>query len=171
MKNRTFFVSLAVVVTVVAVVSMVAMGQEKKPDIIETATKAANLKTLVKAITAAELVETLKGEGPFTVLAPDDAAWAKLGQERLDDIFNPEKKDQLKDRMLTHVLKGKLTAEDIKGKEEVVNMLDNTLPVVVKEGKVTVGRVAVTQADIEASNGLIHVVDGVIPIRRRMEGE
>ncbi|MHC4712660.1 MAG: fasciclin domain-containing protein [Planctomycetota bacterium] len=172
MKNWKFFGSLAVVVAVVAVVSMVAMGQAKKPDIVETAVKAGNFKTLVKALTAAELVETLKGEGPMTLLAPDDAAWAKLGQEKIDELLKPEKKDQLKDRLLNHVIKGKLTVADIQGMESVPTLGGGELPVVVKEGKlVSVGRVGITKADIEASNGLIHVIDAVIPIRRRAEGE
>ncbi len=172
MKTWKFLGSLLVVTIAVSAVSILACGQEaepaKKPDIVDTAIKAGNFTTLVKALQAAELVETLKGEGPFTVLAPDDAAWAKIPADRLERMLAPEGKEWLVRRLQTHVIKGKVTAAEIKAMKTVSTLAGRDLPVVVKEdGTYTVGGATITKADIECSNGLIQVVDMVLGGRER----
>lgn len=135
-----------------------------KKDIVDTATASENLKTFVTAVKAAGLEDTLKGEGPFTVLAPSDEAFAKLPEGTLDNLLKPENKDKLVAILKHHVISGKSMAADVRkldGKE-VNTVQGNSARVAVKDGDVTFDGAKVIKTDVEASNGVIHVIDTVI---------
>ena len=131
-------------------------------DIVDTAVAAGSFTTLVAAVTAAGLVDTLKGDGPFTVFAPSDDAFAALPAGTVDDLVKPENKDKLTAILLLHVLPGRVMAEDVAG-----NVLDpataggSTVHVDGTDG-VTVDGAKVVTADIECTNGVIHVIDTVL---------
>ena len=131
-------------------------------DIVDTAVAADDFETLVAAVQAADLVETLKGEGPFTVFAPTDAAFAKLPEGTVEDLLKPENKDQLVAVLTYHVLPGKVMSGDIAGQTlEAETVQGSTVAIDATDG-VTVDGASVTAADIEATNGVIHVIDTVI---------
>ncbi|MCB1549323.1 MAG: fasciclin domain-containing protein [Hyphomicrobiaceae bacterium] len=131
-------------------------------DIVDVASKAGTFKTLVTALKAADLVDTLKGAGPFTVFAPTDAAFKKLPKGTLASLLKPENKAELRRILTYHVLAGKVMSGDIKGKKLSPKTVEgSTLAVDARKG-VRVGKAKVTKADIAASNGVIHVVDTVI---------
>ena len=131
-------------------------------DIVDTAVAAGTFKTLVAAVTAAGLVETLKGAGPFTVFAPSDDAFAKLPAGTVDTLVKPESKAQLTKILMLHVLPGKVMAADVQGKTmEPASAGGETLHVDGTHGVVVSGA-HVTTADIECTNGVIHVIDTVI---------
>ncbi|WP_299970597.1 fasciclin domain-containing protein [uncultured Roseobacter sp.] len=132
------------------------------PDIVEVVQSAGSFDTLVAAVSAADLVETLQSEGPFTVFAPTDAAFAALPAGTVETLLKPENKDQLVSILTYHVLPGKVMAADLAGQRlspETVN--GKTVHVDGRNG-VTVNGVDVIQADIPASNGVIHVIDEVL---------
>jgi uncharacterized surface protein with fasciclin (FAS1) repeats len=134
--------------------------QAPRGDIVETAAAAGSFNTLATALEAAGLTETLKGEGPFTVFAPTDEAFAKLPAGALDSLLADKEKLT---RVLTyHVVSGKVTAADVAGLSSAATLNGKELPVEAKEGAVRVGEATVTQADIPASNGVIHVIDTVL---------
>lgn len=127
-------------------------------DIVDTAIAAGSFKTLVTAVQKAGLVETLKGAGPFTVFAPTDEAFAKLPAGTLDNLLaNP---DKLAAVLKYHVVAGKVMAKDVKT-GPVATVEGSNARLTVKDG-VMINRAKVTKADIEASNGVIHVIDAVI---------
>lgn len=128
-------------------------------DIVAIASK--DCKTLAAAVTAANLVETLQGEGPFTVFAPTDSAFAAI-QSEVDKLLKPENKEKLSQILTYHVVSGEFMAEDLEDGQELTTVEGSTLKVKVKDGKVRVGNAQVTSADIEASNGVIHVIDKVL---------
>ncbi|MEY3020943.1 MAG: hypothetical protein RIS86_139 [Planctomycetota bacterium] len=131
--------------------------------IVDVAVKNGSFNTLVAAVKAAGLVETLSGKGPFTVLAPTDAAFAKLPAGTLEMLLKPENKQQLVDILTYHVVPGVAAYSDqVVKMSEVPTVLGSTVPVMVKDGKVMLGGATVVAADVEASNGVIHVVDTVI---------
>ncbi len=131
--------------------------------IVDVAVKNGSFNTLVAAVKAAGLVETLSGKGPFTVLAPTDAAFAKLPEEKLEWLLKPENKQQLVDILTYHVVPGVAAYSDqVVKMSEVPTVLGSTVPVMAKDGKVMLGGATVVAADVEASNGVIHVVDTVI---------
>ena len=127
-------------------------------DIVDTAIKAGNFKTLVAAVQAAGLVETLKGKGPFTVFAPTDEAFAKIPKETLDGLLKD--KAALSKILTYHVVSGKVMAKDVKaGAVKTVQGGDITLATT---GGVTVNGAKVVAADVAADNGVIHAIDTVI---------
>ena len=131
------------------------------PDIVDTAVAAGSFKTLVAAVTAAGLVETLKGAGPFTVFAPSDDAFAKLPAGTVDDLVKPENKDKLTKILTLHVLSGKVLAADVAGQKlNPASVAGETLDVDGTDG-VKVNGATVTTADIACDNGVIHVIDTV----------
>ncbi len=138
------------------------VAEAVKVDIVATALTNGNFTTLVAALEAAELTETLRGTGPFTVFAPTDAAFADLPEGVVDNLMKPEAKDELKKLLLTHVLAGKVMAADAS------TMNAQTLggasePVIVGEdGSVTFGTAKVSTADVDCTNGVIHVIDTVV---------
>jgi len=121
----------------------------------------ADCKTLATAVQAAGLVNTLQGNGPFTVFAPTDAAFTAI-QPEVDKLLKPESKEKLSKILTYHVVSGKMKAADLKDGQELTTVEGGKLKVTVIDGKVTVGGAKVTTADITASNGVIHVIDKVL---------
>jgi uncharacterized surface protein with fasciclin (FAS1) repeats len=135
------------------------ISASRAADIVDTAVAAGQFKTLVKAVQAAGLVDTLKGEGPFTVFAPTDAAFAKLPAGTVESLLaNPEK---LKAVLTYHVVPGKVMSSDVKT-GSVTTVQGSAAELNVSDGKVTIDNATVVKADVEASNGVIHVIDAVI---------
>jgi len=142
--------------------AMAAPAMAADKDIVDTAVEAGSFETLVAAVKAADLVDTLKGEGPFTVFAPTDAAFAKLPEGTVEGLLEPENKDRLVAVLTYHVVPGKVMSSDIAGKQiEAETVEGSAVSIDATEG-VTIDGATVTTADIEASNGVIHVIDSVI---------
>lgn len=128
-------------------------------DIIETAKAAGNFNTLLAALKAADLKDTLKGKGPFTVFAPNDQAFKKLKQQDLENLLKDTAK--LKSILTYHVIAGKINAKDVHA-GEVKTLEGHSLQAKVEDDIVTVNGARVVKADIETSNGIIHVIDAVV---------
>jgi transforming growth factor-beta-induced protein len=126
-------------------------------DIVDTAVKAGSFKTLAAALKAADLVDALKGEGPFTVFAPTDEAFAKLPEGVVADLLKPENKAKLQAVLTYHVVSGKIMAGDVLKAMEVTTLQGSMAPV-----GLTIGGANVIKTDIKCSNGVIHVIDSVI---------
>lgn len=142
---------------------MATSGVAKAADIVDTAISAGSFNTLVAAVQAAGLVDTLKGEGPFTVFAPTDEAFAKLPAGTVDNLLKPENKDQLVAVLTYHVVPGKVMASDVVGKRvEAATVQGSNVVVSGISGVYVNNNAQVIQADVEASNGVIHVIDRVI---------
>ena len=143
----------------------VAMTADK--DIVDNAAAAASVSTLVSAVKAAGLVETLKGAGPFTVFAPTNAAFEKLPKGAVEGLMKPESKAKLAGVLTYHVIPGRLVAADLKDGQELTTVNGEKLKVTVKDGKVMIGNgkdapATVQIADVISSNGVTHVIDTVI---------
>ena len=132
---------------------------DSKKDIVAIASESA--KTLAAAVTAAGLVETLKGAGPFTVFAPTDAAFSAI-QKDVDNLLKPENKAKLADILTYHVVSGNAMAADLKDGQELTTVQGGKLKVAIKGDKVMIGDAQVTLADVAASNGVVHVIDKVL---------
>ena len=131
-------------------------------DIVDTAASAGQFNTLVAAVEAADLVTTLKGDGPFTVFAPTDEAFAALPEGTVENLLKPENKDQLVAVLTYHVVSGKIMSSDIAGTATMVESVQGSeLDVNATDG-VTVDGATVVTADIETDNGVIHVIDRVV---------
>jgi uncharacterized surface protein with fasciclin (FAS1) repeats len=130
-------------------------------DIVDTAVEAGSFSTLVAAVQAAGLVDTLKGEGPFTVFAPTDEAFAALPEGTVQDLLKEENKDQLTAILTYHVVPGKVMSSDLTNDMNAETVQGGTVNIMT-EGGVTVNGANVVTADVEASNGVIHVIDAVI---------
>jgi uncharacterized surface protein with fasciclin (FAS1) repeats len=130
-------------------------------DIVDTAV-AGKLNTLVAAVRAAGLVDTLKGPGPFTVFAPTDEAFAKLPAGTLETLLKPENKARLQSILKYHVIAGKVTARDVVKLDMAKTVQGQSVAIRAENGVVTIDKAKVTKTDIAASNGVIHVVDAVI---------
>ncbi len=133
-----------------------------KKDIVDTAVGAGSFKTLVAAVQATGLVDTLKGKGPFTVFAPTDEAFAKLPKGTVEDLLKPENKAKLVAVLTYHVVPGKVMAADVVKLKEAKTVQGQSVKIVVEGGKVKVDAANVVKTDIETSNGVIHVIDAVI---------
>lgn len=131
-------------------------------DIVDTAVSAGSFKTLVAAVKAAGLVDTLKGDGPFTVFAPTDAAFAKLPAGTVEDLLKPENKAKLTAILTYHVLPGKVMSNDIAGKKLGAKTVQGQEISVDATKGVRVNSATVTTADLVTTNGVIHVIDTVI---------
>ena len=141
--------------------SGVAQAETKAQDIVAVASGAGSFNTLVAAVKAAGLVETLQGAGPFTVFAPTDEAFAKLPKGTVEDLLKPENKAKLVAILTYHVVAGKVMAADVKTmKAKTVN--GQELDIKVAAGAVTVDNAKVVKTDVAASNGVIHVIDTVV---------
>jgi uncharacterized surface protein with fasciclin (FAS1) repeats len=162
MKTARIMTLAALLASTVTFNMAMAADEPAAPgDIVAVASGADNFKTLVTAIKAAGLVETLQGAGPFTVFAPTDEAFAKLPPGTLEDLLKPENKAKLVAILTYHVLAGKVMATDVKTmKAKTVN--GQELSIKVADGKVTVDNATVVKTDIAASNGVIHVIDAVV---------
>ncbi len=154
MIRRTF-----IALTAAAAFAMPAFAQDK--DIVDTAVAAGNFTTLAAALEAAGLVETLKGAGPFTVFAPTDAAFAALPAGTVEDLLKPENKDKLAAILTYHVVPGKVMSTDL-----TEGMMAKTVQggeaTITLDGGPKIDGAVISTADIEASNGVIHVIDSVI---------
>ncbi len=144
------------------VFSGLSNANEPTKDIVDTAVGAGNFKTLAAALKAADLVDALKGKGPFTVFAPTDEAFAKLPKGTLESLLKPENKEKLAAILKYHVVSGKVTSKDVVKLSEAKTLEGSSVKITVKDGKVMVDGATVTKPDIEASNGVIHVIDAVI---------
>jgi len=131
-------------------------------DIVDTAVAAGSFKTLVAAVQAAGLVDTLKGKGPFTVFAPTDEAFAKLPKGTVEDLLKPENKAKLAAILTYHVVAGKVMAADVAGKKTMAKSVQGSEITVDGMKGVMVDAATVVKADIVADNGVIHVIDTVI---------
>ena len=131
-------------------------------DIVDTAISAGSFKTLAAALTAADLVDTLRGNGPFTVFAPTDDAFAKLPAGTLEDLLRPENKAQLQAILTYHVVAGKVMASDVVGMSSAKTVNGQSFTISERSGAVMVDNAKVVKTDIMASNGVIHVIDSVI---------
>jgi uncharacterized surface protein with fasciclin (FAS1) repeats len=154
-------VALGLFVVVGSFGSVAGRADEKaEKNIVETAIAAESFKTLVQAVQAADLVDTLKGKGPFTVFAPTDAAFAKVPKEKLEALLKDKK--ALTAVLTYHVVPGKVMAGDIKGDMQAETVQGKKLNIVVKDGKVTINGANVVKTDIVCGNGVIHVIDAVL---------
>jgi uncharacterized surface protein with fasciclin (FAS1) repeats len=131
-------------------------------DIVDTAVSAGSFKTLVAAVKAADLVNTLKGPGPFTVFAPTDEAFAKLPAGTLETLLKPENKAKLTAILTYHVVPGKVMAADVVKLRKAKTVNGQELSVQVTNGSVTVDNAKVLKTDILCTNGVIHVIDTVV---------
>ena len=148
---------------VVALPLAFAAGGASAADIVETASEAGSFQTLLTAAEAAGLVDTLKSDGPFTVFAPTDEAFSKLPEGTVESLLQPENQDQLKALLTYHVVPGKVMSSDLAGKQvEAESVEGSEIPIDATGDSVMVDGATVTQADIEADNGVIHVIDSVI---------
>jgi len=161
MKNMLTFTSAALA-TIMLVATPPAAQAQKTSDIVDTAVAAGSFTTLAKALTAADLVATLKGPGPFTVFAPTDEAFAKLPPATLNDLLKPENKAMLRRVLTYHVVPGKVMAADVVKVSSAKAVSGDTLAVKVTGSTVTVDKARVVKTDIAASNGVIHVIDTVM---------
>jgi uncharacterized surface protein with fasciclin (FAS1) repeats len=131
-------------------------------DIVDTAVSAGKFNTLAAALKAAGLVDTLKGDGPFTVFAPTDAAFAKLPAGTVEDLLKPENKEKLVSILTYHVAAGKAMSSDLKDGQAVKTVNKKDVTVRLDGGNVMVGDAKVIMADVPASNGVIHAIDTVL---------
>ncbi|MBS9718060.1 fasciclin domain-containing protein [Pseudohalocynthiibacter aestuariivivens] len=157
MLRRTFLS-----VTTAALLATPVFADSHSMDIVDTAVSAGSFNTLVAAVQAADLVDTLKGEGPFTVFAPTDEAFAALPEGTVESLLLPENKDQLVAILTYHVVSGKVMSGDIAGKKMDVATVNGQSAMIDAMSGVMIDGANVVQADIEASNGVIHVIDAVI---------
>lgn len=189
MENRNFIIgSIAVVVLVVAGI-LFFMNQNQTdtttdtanndqqttetvetnttPDIVEAASSTESLSTLVTAVQAADLVATLQGDGPFTVLAPTNDAFAALPEGTLDNLLLPENKETLAGILTYHVIAGEVMSSDLTDGQVVTTVQGETLTVSLADGMVMFtdakgGSATVTTADVNARNGVVHIIDAVL---------
>ena len=144
----------------VAALSAPLAAQDK--DIVDTAVAAGSFETLVAAVQAAGLVETLKGDGPFTVFAPTDEAFAKLPAGTVESLLKPENKDQLIAVLTYHVVPGKVLSSDVVNLTSAKTVQGESVSIKAGENGVMIDNANVVAVDIETSNGVIHVIDQVI---------
>jgi uncharacterized surface protein with fasciclin (FAS1) repeats len=158
MFRRTF---LAVTSAATIASASIAFADGHSKDIVDTAVDAGSFTTLVAAVQAAGLVDRLKGEGPFTVFAPTDEAFAALPEGTVETLLKPENKDQLISILTYHVVSGKVMSGGLSNDMMATTVQGGDVKIMT-DGGVTVNGANVTAADIEASNGVIHVIDAVI---------
>ncbi|EEW23790.1 fasciclin domain-containing protein [Rhodobacter ferrooxidans] len=156
MIRRTFLA-----LTTATALMMPALAHSQTADIVDTAVAAGNFTTLATALTAAGLVETLKGPGPFTVFAPTDAAFAALPAGTVEDLLKPENKDQLVAILTYHVVPGKVMSTDLTEGMKAATVQGGEVTITLDGGPKVNGAV-ISAADVAASNGVIHVIDSVI---------
>ena len=131
-------------------------------NIVQTAAAAGSFSTLVAAVKAAGLVETLSGPGPFTVFAPTDEAFKKLPAGTVESLLQPENKDKLVAVLTYHVVSGSVMAKDVMAKKSLKTVQGQDLAILVNDSEVHINGALITKADIVASNGVIHVIDSVV---------
>jgi uncharacterized surface protein with fasciclin (FAS1) repeats len=160
---RVAFVGLAAVLALLLSTGTYACpNPAPSKDTVDTAVASGSFKTFASALQAAGLVDTLKGDGPFTVFAPTDESFAKLPAGTLDDLLKPENKEKLAAILTYHVVPGKVTAAQVTKMNSAKTVNSQALTISVSDGTVMVDNVKVTKTDILCSNGVIHVIDSVV---------
>ena len=162
MNLRTSLKALVLIIPFALAACASQQEASSEKDIVDTAVEAGQFNTLVAAVQATDLVDTLKSDGPFTVFAPTDAAFAKLPDGTVENLLKPENKDQLVAVLTYHVVSGKIMSSDIAGKRAQVPTVQGSDLSVDATSGVMVDNAMVVAADIEASNGVIHVIDTVV---------
>ncbi len=165
MKMKTTrFLALALLITgmAVGIGGRGALAEHHEKDIVDTAIAAGSFNTLAAALGAAGLVETLKGDGPFTVFAPSDDAFAKLPDGTVETLLKPENKEKLISILTYHVVPGKVMSGDVINLESAKTVNGKEVKISTMGGKVVIDSAQVIKTDIEARNGVIHVIDSVI---------
>lgn len=158
---KTLLKPLACMIAVAGMTLSASAADEKK-DIVDTAVAAGSFKTLVAALKAGGLVETLKGPGPFTVFAPTDEAFAKLPEGTVETLLKPENKAKLVEILTYHVVAGDVPAADAMKLKEATALNKKTITLEVKDGALYLNKSKVVTADVKCSNGTIHIVDAVL---------
>ncbi|TWX57712.1 fasciclin domain-containing protein [Colwellia hornerae] len=162
MLNKFITTGLLVVASLAFMASSHAEHHGMKKDIVDVAAANGSFNTLVAAVKAGGLVDTLKGKGPFTVFAPTDAAFAKLPAGTVEMLLKPENKDKLVSILTYHVVAGKVMAADVVKVDSAATLQGQMLMVKVDGGNVMINNAKVIMADVKASNGVIHVIDTVL---------
>ena len=162
MKRMTIALLAVTLLAVLVPQAYAGYGQKGGKDIVDTAVAAGNFKTLAAALTEAGLVDALKGEGPFTVFAPTDDAFAKLPKGTVETLLKPENRDQLVSILTYHVVSGKTGSKDVVKLSAAATLNGQRVDIKTEGGAVMIDGARVTKADIEASNGVIHVIDTVL---------
>ncbi|MBO9451531.1 fasciclin domain-containing protein [Tropicibacter sp. R16_0] len=155
------FRKIALTAAATAIAATAAFAGSSSKDIVDTAVGAGDFGTLVAAVQAADLVDVLKGDGPFTVFAPTDAAFAALPEGTVENLLKPENKDQLIAILTYHVVPGKVMSTDLSDDMKAATVQGGNVTIDLDNG-VMVNDATVVAADIDASNGVIHVIDKVI---------
>ena len=154
------FATSLMTLTILSLSSIAANAEDK--DIVDTAVGAESFSTLVTAVKAAGLVDTLKGKGPFTVFAPTDAAFKKLPKGTVESLLEAKNKDKLTQILTYHVVAGKVTAADVVKLKKAETIQGSPVKITVKGDTVMINKAKVVTTDIQCSNGVIHVIDAVI---------
>jgi uncharacterized surface protein with fasciclin (FAS1) repeats len=162
MLKKLFSVTAMVLASLSFSPAALANHHGEKKDIVDIAVENGSFNTLVAAAQAGGLVDTLKGEGPFTVFAPTDEAFAKLPAGTVDTLLMPENKDKLVSILTYHVVAGKVTAAEVVKLESATTVQGSDVKIAVDNGTVMINDSKVIMADVEASNGVIHVIDTVL---------
>ena len=163
--SRLFSIALIVQFALAFAASQAIAGDYKKgasEDIVDTAVAAGQFETLAAALGAADLVDTLKGDGPFTVFAPTDEAFAKLPAGTVENLLKPENREQLIAILTYHVVPGKVLAADVVKLSEAKTVNGQSVAIEIADNGVRIDNANVIATDIDASNGVIHVIDTVI---------
>lgn len=159
---QPLFKSLACILSLAAFSAGSLHAEEKKKDIVDTAVAAGSFKTLAAALGAAGLVDTLKGDGPFTVFAPTDEAFAKLPAGTVESLLKPENKAKLTEILTYHVVAGNVEAAAAMKLKQATALNKKTIQLEVKDGALYLNKSKVTTADVKCSNGVIHIIDAVL---------
>lgn len=160
--SLVYFLAAGAAVLAISVGVSTTVRADSHKDIVDTAVEAGSFQTLARALNAAGLVETLKGEGPFTVFAPTDEAFERLPEGTLEDLLKPENKDKLVAILTYHVVPGKVMASDVASMSSAKTVHGQSLSITENEDGVMVDDAHVIQTDIACSNGVIHVIDNVV---------
>ena len=163
LNRRTMIAAMTLALPFVALAGSGMKHDMAQPkNIVQTAVAAGSFKTLAAALTAAGLVETLEGPGPFTVFAPTDEAFAKLPKGTVENLLKPENKEKLKAVLTYHVVSGSVDSKAVMNMESAATVNGSSVSIAVKGGSVMVNDAKVVKADIACSNGIIHVIDTVL---------
>jgi uncharacterized surface protein with fasciclin (FAS1) repeats len=162
MRKLAFGLVAVALVSMINVKAVVAGCGTCDKTIVEVAVASDDFKTLVAAVKAADLVETLSGKGPFTVFAPTDEAFGKLPEGTVAELVKPENKAKLTSILTYHVVAGKVMAKDVVGLKSAKTVQGSKAKITVKDGEVYIDKAKVIKTDIPCKNGVIHVIDGVI---------
>jgi transforming growth factor-beta-induced protein len=156
--KRLVFTTIATLL----VTATLGAGQPVKKDIVDTAVAAGSFSTLAAALDAADLIGTLKGKGPFTVFAPTDEAFAKLPAGTVEMLLKPENKAKLQSILTYHVVSGSVSSSEVVKLKSAKTVNGQSVSIKVANGGVSIDGAKVVKADIQTSNGVIHVIDTVI---------